>query len=96
MNESKLNRESNDILDEDIEQTQTRGQKHLKRTYFILRDETPVYFRIYSGSPFGRMPQARYARLTGAAIHPAGARPRNVLLLSPETLEYTNTLQDLR
>jgi hypothetical protein len=33
------------------------------------------------GGTFGRMPQARYARLSGAATHPAGARPSISIIL---------------
>jgi hypothetical protein len=33
------------------------------------------------GGLFGRMPQARYAELTGAATHPAGARPSKCIII---------------
>jgi hypothetical protein len=33
------------------------------------------------GGLFGRMPQARYARLTGAATHPAGARRSKCIII---------------
>jgi hypothetical protein len=34
------------------------------------------------GGTFGRMPQARSARLSGAATHPAGARPSKCIIIS--------------
>jgi hypothetical protein len=33
------------------------------------------------GGTFGRMPQARYARLSAAATHPAGARPNKCIII---------------
>jgi hypothetical protein len=40
------------------------------------------------GGLFGRLPKARYARFTGVATHPAGARPSKCII----TIQWTEVL----
>jgi hypothetical protein len=43
------------------------------------------------GGLFGRIPQARHARLTGAAKYPAGARPSKciiIIMLDPRDWDH--------
>jgi hypothetical protein len=44
---------------------------------------------------FGRFPQARYARLTGAATHPAGARPSKCIIIIRIVIQH-RTLPSLK
>jgi hypothetical protein len=39
----------------------------------------------WMGGTFGCMPQTRYARLSGAATHPAGATPSKCIIVTPAT-----------